>query len=134
MTNTLPVSRQPFLPVRRLEYLTIAWNSLEALVSIIAGHLRLSVSLIGFDLEMRLGVLNCQRRGAYKSRRRRSSMNRLLGRILLTISLPLSFCAAQNSGTDHSIFNLNEIHWIKGPPSLPPGAEIAVLEGDPSKE
>lgn len=26
-----------------------------------------------------------------------------------------------------------KIEWKKGPPSLPPGAEIAVLEGDPSK-
>jgi hypothetical protein len=26
-----------------------------------------------------------------------------------------------------------EIEWKKGPPSLPPGAEFAVLEGDPSK-
>jgi quercetin dioxygenase-like cupin family protein len=27
-----------------------------------------------------------------------------------------------------------EIQWKEGPPSLPPGAKIAVLEGDPSKE
>ena len=28
----------------------------------------------------------------------------------------------------------SEIAWSKGPASLPPGAEMVVLEGDPSKE
>ena len=32
-----------------------------------------------------------------------------------------------------SIHTLNEIKWIDGPASLPPGAKIAVLEGDPTK-
>lgn len=28
----------------------------------------------------------------------------------------------------------DDLKWQDGPPSLPPGAKIAVLEGDPSKE
>lgn len=32
------------------------------------------------------------------------------------------------------IFPVNKIEWIDGPSSLPKGAQIAVLEGDPSKE
>jgi quercetin dioxygenase-like cupin family protein len=32
------------------------------------------------------------------------------------------------------IFPVNEMTWKDGPPSLPKGAMIAVLEGDPSKE
>ncbi|HWR37291.1 MAG TPA: cation transporter [Clostridia bacterium] len=36
---------------RRLEYLTIAWNSLEAVVSIIAGFIAGSIALVGFGLD-----------------------------------------------------------------------------------
>ena len=36
---------------RMLEYLTVGWNSLEALVSIIAGVLAGSVALVGFGLD-----------------------------------------------------------------------------------
>src|SRR5580765_6225371 len=40
----------------RLEYFTIAWNSLEALVSIVAGLIAGSVSLIGFGLDSLIEV------------------------------------------------------------------------------
>jgi divalent metal cation (Fe/Co/Zn/Cd) transporter len=36
---------------RRLEYLTLAWNSLEAVASLIAGALSGSIALIGFGLD-----------------------------------------------------------------------------------
>jgi divalent metal cation (Fe/Co/Zn/Cd) transporter len=36
---------------RRLEYLTIAWNSIEAVVSIIAGMIAGSIALVGFGLD-----------------------------------------------------------------------------------
>ncbi len=32
------------------------------------------------------------------------------------------------------LFSPAEIKWVDGPPSLPKGAQIAVLEGDPGKE
>lgn len=32
-----------------------------------------------------------------------------------------------------SIIQPSELQWMDGPPSLPPGAQVAVLEGDPSK-
>jgi hypothetical protein len=32
------------------------------------------------------------------------------------------------------LYPLDKIEWRDGPPSLPPGAKIAVLEGDPGKE
>ncbi len=35
---------------------------------------------------------------------------------------------------DHKIIGPNEVKWSPGPPSLPKGAEAAVLFGDPSKE
>jgi len=57
-----------------------------------------------------------------------------MNRLLLIASLSIFLCAAQSSAPTHSIYNLPEIQWVKGPPSLPPGAEVAVLEGDPAKE
>ena len=36
---------------KRLEYLTIVWNSLEALISIIAGLIAGSIALVGFGLD-----------------------------------------------------------------------------------
>ena len=36
---------------QRLEYFTVAWNSLEALVSIIAGIVAGSIALVGFGLD-----------------------------------------------------------------------------------
>lgn len=41
---------------RRLEYFTVAWNSLEAVVSIIAGLFAGSISLVGFGLDSAIEV------------------------------------------------------------------------------
>src|SRR5258708_39910224 len=57
MTNSLAISRHQL--VRRgekLEYFTIGWNSIEALVSIVAGVFAGSVSLIGFGLDSLIDV------------------------------------------------------------------------------
>ena len=35
---------------------------------------------------------------------------------------------------DHAIHTPKQIKWEDGPPSLPPGAKLAVLEGDPAKD
>ena len=51
--NTAPVPEPAVLLARgrRLEYLTIAWNALEAAVSLWAGLLAGSVALVGFGLD-----------------------------------------------------------------------------------
>jgi len=41
---------------QRLEYFTIGWNSLEAFVSIVAGLVAGSVSLVGFGLDSMIEV------------------------------------------------------------------------------
>src|SRR5882724_8078133 len=57
MTNEIPVYRHELVRRgQRLEYFTIAWNSLEALVSIVAGAIAGSVSLIGFGLDSLIEV------------------------------------------------------------------------------
>jgi quercetin dioxygenase-like cupin family protein len=35
---------------------------------------------------------------------------------------------------EHKIFTPQDVKWTPGPPSLPKGAEVAVLFGDPSKD
>jgi quercetin dioxygenase-like cupin family protein len=41
--------------------------------------------------------------------------------------------AAWAAGNDHIMVNPDDIKWAPGPKSLPAGAQVALLEGDPSK-
>ena len=51
MTNATTLTRHQLVRRgERLEYFTVAWNSLEALVSIVAGVIAGSVSLVGFGV------------------------------------------------------------------------------------
>ena len=38
------------------------------------------------------------------------------------------------SGSAHVLVTPDEVKWGPSPPSLPPGAQIAVIDGDPSKK
>jgi quercetin dioxygenase-like cupin family protein len=42
--------------------------------------------------------------------------------------------AQHKESADLALFAPDKIKWVEGPPSLPKGAMIAVLEGDPGKE
>ena len=39
-----------------------------------------------------------------------------------------------SSAPDHGFFGLTDIKWMDGPPSLPKGAKLALLEGNPAQE
>ena len=41
--------------------------------------------------------------------------------------------AAKEKMPTHGIFTPSDIKWMDAPPILPPGAKIAILEGDPAK-
>src|SRR5450756_1335325 len=58
MTGARPVTSQARAVARaqRLEYFTIAWNSLEALVALLAGFLAASVALVGFGFDSLIEV------------------------------------------------------------------------------
>ena len=45
---------------------------------------------------------------------------------------PVSPAMEEHAGT-HVMLTAPEFKWVDGPPSLPKGAKVAVLEGDPSK-
>ena len=49
--NIAITRHQVALRGRRLEYFTIAWNSLEGLVAVVAGALAGSISLVGFGID-----------------------------------------------------------------------------------
>ncbi|HVK15603.1 MAG TPA: cupin domain-containing protein [Fimbriiglobus sp.] len=55
------------------------------------------------------------------------------------IANPLAFLLGQKPHADDkamaaSVFLPSKIEWQDGPPSIPPGTKLAVLEGDPGKE
>jgi hypothetical protein len=52
----------------------------------------------------------------------------------LLISLPLVSVVGEEHEGAFEIFSTSEIKWQEGPASLPKGAQIAVLEGDPAKQ
>jgi quercetin dioxygenase-like cupin family protein len=65
----------------------------------------------------------------------------LLALTLLLLVISFRFAQAHKatmsmaaiSQDSHVIVTPDEIKWGPGPPALPPGAQLAVLEGDPSK-
>lgn len=50
-TDTCDRRTAALVRARRLEYFTLAWNAMEALVSLIAGFMAGSIALIGFGLD-----------------------------------------------------------------------------------
>jgi hypothetical protein len=46
----------------------------------------------------------------------------------------LGVVSAEPHEKDHELVTPDDIKWVDAPPSLPPGAKIVLLEGDPSKE
>ena len=53
---------------------------------------------------------------------------------LAVLSLAYVSAAPPHDEKDHVVVTPEDIKWVDGPPSLPSGAKIVMLEGDPSKE
>jgi quercetin dioxygenase-like cupin family protein len=54
--------------------------------------------------------------------------------LFAALSVPLALGAGEPAGHDDAtLYRPGKIVWKDGPPSLPPGAKFAVLEGDPGK-
>ena len=60
--------------------------------------------------------------------------------LILTLAIGVVAIAAETKPAsaekvgDHGLFTPGDVKWLEGPPSLPSGAKLAVLEGDPGKE
>ena len=53
---------------------------------------------------------------------------------ILSTAIAASATADEHADENSGLYAPNEIKWQDGPKSLPAGAKIAVLEGDPNKE
>jgi hypothetical protein len=54
--------------------------------------------------------------------------------VISAAALSGTACTAAQAADAHSIMTPQDIKWGPAPPVLPPGAQTAVLYGDPSKE
>jgi divalent metal cation (Fe/Co/Zn/Cd) transporter len=86
---------------RRLEYLTLAWNSLEALLSIIAGLLAGSIALVGFGfdsvIEVSSGAALLWRLGAGAEAERRERIAlQVVGICFLALAVYVTWDAASS--------------------------------------
>jgi hypothetical protein len=52
--------------------------------------------------------------------------------VLLAVLLP-GFVSADHPGKGQDVVTPDRLKWADGPSSLPPGAKMAILEGDPAK-
>jgi quercetin dioxygenase-like cupin family protein len=52
----------------------------------------------------------------------------------LAIVLTVSVATAAEHGDDAGLFQPDKLKWQEGPKSIPAGAKLAMLEGDPTKE
>lgn len=57
-------------------------------------------------------------------------------RIVIVVALIgiAAIALGQGSAPDHGFFGLTDIKWVDGPPSLPKGAKVVLLEGNPAQE
>lgn len=53
--------------------------------------------------------------------------------VLLAVGAPLAQDTAPEGLEDHLLYRVGDIEWQDAPASLEPGAQVAVLEGDPSE-
>jgi hypothetical protein len=53
---------------------------------------------------------------------------------IAVLALTLVSAAPAHDEKDHTVVTPDHIKWADGPPSLPPGAKVVMLEGDPAKE
>ncbi len=89
---------------RRLEYFTIAWNTLEGLVAIAAGAIAGSVSLVGFGvdsfIEVTSGAALLWRMSADADEHRRERIERITLRIVGACFLALAVYVGYEAASD----------------------------------
>src|SRR5438094_4711451 len=89
---------------KRLEYFTIAWNSLEGLVAVVAGAIAGSISLIGFGvdtfIEVTSGAALLWRMSADADEQKRERAERLALRIVGACFVSLAVYIAYEAATD----------------------------------
>jgi divalent metal cation (Fe/Co/Zn/Cd) transporter len=105
MTETAVLERRAIvLRGRRLEYFTIAWNTLEGLIAIAAGVIAGSISLVGFGvdsfIEVTSGVALLWRMSADADEHRRERIERITLRIVGACFLALAVYVGYEAAGD----------------------------------
>lgn len=105
MTETAVLERRAIVQRgRRLEYFTIAWNTLEGLVAIAAGVIAGSVSLVGFGIdsfiEVTSGAALLWRMSADADEHRRERIERITLRIVGACFLALAVYVGYEAAGD----------------------------------
>jgi ChrR Cupin-like domain len=59
---------------------------------------------------------------------------RFLVALITVLFLGLGYSAAPHGAEDHVVVTPADMHWVDGPPSLPKGAKMVLLDGDPTKD
>ncbi|MBZ5629507.1 MAG: cation transporter [Acidobacteriia bacterium] len=98
-----PITRSPDVLAhgRRLEYLTLAWNSLEAVAAIAAGLIAGSIALVGFGLDSVIecfsgGVLLWRLRAGEEGERRERLALRLVGASFIALAIYVTYDASRS--------------------------------------
>jgi divalent metal cation (Fe/Co/Zn/Cd) transporter len=100
---------------RRLEYFTLAWNSLEAVAAIGAGMIAGSIALVGFGLDSVIecfsgGVLLWRLRAGEEGERREKLALRLVGASFIALAIYVAYDAisalAQHQAPEKSWFGV----------------------------
>jgi divalent metal cation (Fe/Co/Zn/Cd) transporter len=86
---------------RALEYLTLAWNSLEAIAAIVSGLLAGSIALVGFGLDSVIecfsgGVMLWRLRAGDEGERREQLALRLVGASFIALALYVTYDAVNS--------------------------------------
>jgi quercetin dioxygenase-like cupin family protein len=69
-------------------------------------------------------------------------MKRILGLVIAALAIAVLFFVlgemmnkkVEATTADHGLFTPGDIKWMDAPSSLPPGAKLAILEGNPSEK
>ena len=98
---------------RRLEYLTLAWNSLEAVAAIAAGLFAGSIALVGFGLDSVIecfsgGVLLWRLREGIEGERREQVALRLVGVSFIALAIYVAYDAISSLARHET----PEISWF----------------------
>jgi quercetin dioxygenase-like cupin family protein len=57
----------------------------------------------------------------------------VFGFLFVVVAIAITAPEKAATTSEHKVISPSEIQWADAPPSLPPGAKMAVLDGDPNK-
>jgi quercetin dioxygenase-like cupin family protein len=53
--------------------------------------------------------------------------------VAMAVALPAGLAAQETKGASHSVITPDAVKWGPAPPFMPPGSQLAIMRGDPTK-